>query len=310
MKVLITGIAGFIGYHTALKFLEEGHQVLGFDNFSDYYDTSLKFARAKLLTNKNVDVHVADLKNESTFDTIISNEKPDIIVHLAAIAGVRYSMDYPREYIDTNISGTLNLISSCEKHNVQNVIYASTSCVMHGNPLPWGESNTFHLQLNPYGYSKYINESQFEISKIPNAVGLRFFTVYGPYGRPDMALFDFTKKILNDEPITIFNYGYMKRDFTYVDDIVAGIVLVSKNMTKRDMYCLGYGKQVELMHFVEQIEKNLNKTAIKNYTEKHPADAKETWSDTTKLQRLGYKPQVSIEEGVKRFIDWYKEYYV
>lgn len=310
MKVLITGIAGFIGYHTALKFLEEGHQVLGFDNFSDYYDTSLKFARAKLLTNKKIDVHIADLKNEATFDTIISNEKPDVIVHLAAIAGVRYSMDYPREYIDTNISGTLNLISSCEKHNVQNVIYASTSCVMHGNPLPWGESNTFHLQLNPYGYSKYINESQFEISKIPNAVGLRFFTVYGPYGRPDMALFDFTKKILNDEPITIFNYGDMKRDFTYVDDIVAGIVLVSKNMTRRDMYCLGYGKQVELMHFVEQIEKNLNKTAIKNYTEKHPADAKETWSDTTKLQRLGYKPQVSIEEGVKRFIEWYKEYYV
>lgn len=310
MKVLITGISGFIGYHTALAFLKEGHEVFGFDNFSDYYDTRLKFSRSKILTNNKIDVHVADLKKEKSFEYIIRDRKPDIVIHLAAIAGVRYSMDFPHEYVNTNILGTMNLISVCEKYNIENVVYASTSCVMHGNPLPWNESPTFHLQLNPYGYSKFVNESQFEISKISNAVGLRFFTVYGPYGRPDMALFDFTRKIINDETITIFNYGDMKRDFTYVDDIVDGILLVSKNMTNRDMYCLGYGRQVELMHFVEQIEKNLNKSAIKTFGPKHPADAKETWSDTTKLQRLGYKPQVSIEEGVKRFIDWYKEYYV
>ena len=192
---------------------------------------------------------------------------------------------------------------------LENVIYASTSCVMHGNPLPWKEDDYLYQQINPYGYTKCINESQFAISKIPNAVGMRFFTVYGPWGRPDMALFDFTKNILAGNEITLFNYGDMKRDFTYVDDIVQGIWLVSQNMTPRDMYNIGYGKQVELERFVTAIETSLGKKAIKNYGPKHPADATETWSDTTKLQTLGYNPTTSIEEGVDNFVKWYMEHY-
>jgi len=205
--------------------------------------------------------------------------------------------------------GTLNLIQACEKEDIQNVIYASTSCVMHGNPLPWGEPEYLYPQINPYGYTKYINESQFHISKIPNAVGLRFFTVYGPWGRPDMALFDFTKNILEDNPITLFNYGDMKRDFTYVDDIVQGITLVAQNMTPRDMYSIGRGEVVELQRFVNAIETSLGKKAIIEYASKHPADAPATSSDTTKLQKLGYKPSTSIEQGVDNFVQWYREHY-
>ena len=309
MKVLITGIAGFIGFHTALELKKQGHSVIGFDNFNDYYDVNLKHERARILESNQIDVRLVDLKIERDVDNLIKEVEPELVIHLAAIAGVRYSMDHPREYIDTNITGTLNLIESCERNSVENVVYASTSCVMHGNSLPWAESDTFQLQLNPYGYSKYINESQFHISKIKNAVGLRFFTVYGPYGRPDMALFDFTKNILANKAITVYNYGDMKRDFTYVDDIVQAIILVSNNMTNRDIYCVGYGEQVELLHFIGQIEKNLDKTAIKIFADKHPADAKETWSDTTKLKSLGFESKTSIEEGVKKFVQWYTEYY-
>jgi len=239
----------------------------------------------------------------------IKREKPDLVVHLGAMAGVRYSMDNPQEYIDNNVTGSMNVILACEEAGVENVIYASTSCVMHGNKLPWKEDDHLYQQINPYGYTKCINESQFAISKIPNAVGLRFFTVYGPWGRPDMALFDFTKNIVAGKPITLFNYGNMKRDFTYVEDIVQGIWLVSQNMTPRDMYNIGYGKQVELERFVSAIERSLNKTAIREYGPKHPADATETWSDTTKLQKLGYNPSTPIEVGVENFVRWYMDRY-
>lgn len=313
MKVFITGIAGFIGFHTALKFKKDNNEVIGIDNYCDYYDLNLKKDRARILKENDITVCAGDIRNSEYINNLISSFKPDIIIHLAAMAGVRYSMDYPEAYIDTNIHGTLNLIRACENNNIDKVIFASTSCVMHGNPLPWNESLSFGLQLNPYGYTKYINESQFFISKIEKTVGLRFFTVYGPYGRPDMALFDFTKNILAGNPITIFNYGDMKRDFTYVDDIVDAIYIVSENLkvntSKREVYCVGYGEQVELMDFVSEIEKNLHKKAIKNFAPQHPADVKETWSDTRKLQALGYKPKVSIREGVKNFVNWYRNYY-
>jgi UDP-glucuronate 4-epimerase len=310
MKVMITGMAGFIGFHTAVHFKRAGHFVTGFDNFNSYYDPSLKMKRAgKLNVDHGIICRNMDLKNLDDFSDWMKDVKPDLVVHLGAMAGVRYSMDNPQEYVDNNVTGSLNLIKACEEAGVENVIYASTSCVMHGNPLPWKEDDYLYQQINPYGYTKCINESQFAISKIPNAVGMRFFTVYGPWGRPDMALFDFTKNILAGNEITLFNYGDMKRDFTYIDDIVQGIWLVANNMTPRDMYNIGYGKQVELERFVTAIETSLGKKAIKNYGPKHPADATETWSDTTKLQKLGYSPSTPIEEGVDNFVKWYMEHY-
>ena len=309
MKFLITGIAGFIGFHTAIRLVNAGHEVCGFDNTNDYYDPDLKWDRVDILREKGVRWRTGDLENADEMMDIVGFYKPDFCIHLAAMAGVRYSMDHADQYIKTNCLGTLNLIRALEEHDIQNVIYASTSCVMHGNELPWGEPDYLYPQINPYGYTKAINESQFHISKIPNAVGLRFFTVYGPWGRPDMALFDFTKNILAGNPITLFNYGDMKRDFTYVDDIVSGIECVINNMTPRDMYSIGRGEVVELQRFVDAIQKSLGVDAIIEYGPKHPADAKETASDTTKLQKLGYAPKTSIEEGVDNFVQWYLEHY-
>ena len=314
MKILVTGAAGFIGFHTALWFNKQGHDVYGLDNYNSYYDPDLKHKRARVLEEYNIEVRQIDIANSRSGEVnLMSNWiqqiKPDFVIHLAAMAGVRYSMENPAEYITNNCIGSLNVIQACERHGIQNVIYASTSCVMHGNPMPWGEPEHLFQQINPYGYTKAITESQFHISKIPNAVGLRFFTVYGPWGRPDMALFDFTKKILADEPITLFNYGDMKRDFTYVDDIVHGIDCVVNNMTSRDMYSIGRGEVVELDRFVRAIETSLGKKAIREYGPKHPADAKETWSDTRKLQQIGYNPKTSIEKGVDNFVNWYRRHY-
>lgn len=310
MKVLITGGAGFIGYHVAKKFVAEGHEVFCIDNFNDYYDVKLKYAReARLLNNHGIKVEKVDIQDADKLKGCILKNRPDMVIHLAASAGVRYSMEHAQEYIDNNITGTQNVIRACEHGGVDNVIYASTSCVMHGHPLPWGEVDALGPHLSPYGYTKATNESQFQVSNIENAVGLRFFTVYGPYGRPDMALFDFTKKILNHEEITVYNEGNMIRDFTYVDDIVQGIFLVANNMTNRDIYCIGYGERVKLTYFIKCIEKELGIDAKMKYEEHHPADALETWSDTDKLKKLGYNPSTPIEEGVKNFVKWYREFY-
>mgnify|MGYP003109581891 CR=1 FL=1 len=310
MKVMITGIAGFIGMHTAVKFKQQGWDVCGFDNFNNYYDPKLKKDRAKqLLDQHGIIVTDRDLRSKWQMDTFVTSERPDLVIHLAAMAGVRYSMDHADEYIDNNILGTHNLITACETAQVENVIYASTSCVMHGNELPWSPDEKLGKQLSPYGYSKATNEHMFHISNIENAVCLRFFTVYGPWGRPDMALFDFSKNILADNPIHVFNNGDMKRDFTYVDDIVAGIWVVSQNMSNRETYCIGNGQQVDLMHFISEIESNLDKKAEMIFKPKHPADAQETWSDTTKIEQLGYKSQTPIEQGVKNFVQWYRNYY-
>lgn len=310
MKVLITGIAGFIGYHTAIRFSQLGHEVTGFDNFNDtVYDSSIKRDRANLLfDNYNISCVMGDLKDVLSIETIVGSFNPDLVIHLAAHAGVRVSLDCPGEYIDNNVKGTQNLIDVLEKHNIKNVIYASTSCIMEGNNLPWGPDDKLGPQLSPYAYSKQTNENQFHISKIKNAVGLRFFTVYGPWGRPDMALYTFADNITNGRPIDVYNNGDMKRDFTYVDDIVQGIELVSRNITKRDIYCIGYGQQVQLMEFINHIEQNIGKQAQKIFKPRHPADALETWSDTSKLQALGYKPTTPISVGVANFIDWFRNY--
>jgi len=309
MRILITGIAGFIGMHTALRLTELGHDVMGFDNVNNYYEPLLKEQRIAVLVEKGIGFWRADLRDRDQMMDSISQSRPDMVIHLAAMAGVRYSLEHADEYIDVNCHGTLNLIKACEQYEVENVIYASTSCVMHGNELPWGEPEYLYPQINPYGYTKAITESQFHISKIPNAVGLRFFTVYGPWGRPDMALFDFTKNIVAGNPITLFNNGDMYRDFTYIDDIVQGIVCVVNNMTPRDMYAIGRGEVVELQRFVDAIQDSLGIKAIIEYGPKHPADAHITSSDTTKLNALGYSPKTSIEQGVDNFIQWYRSHY-
>lgn len=311
MRVFITGLAGFIGYHTAVKFAREGWEVYGVDNFNDViYHSELKYDRAdRLRIDQGIVVANVDINDFIQLRHQVRLANPDLIIHLAAHAGVRTSMDNPEEYIKNNVLGTQNVIKAAESEGVNNAIYASTSCVMHGQPLPWKEYMDLGPQLSPYGYTKLSNESQFHVSNIENVAGLRFFTVYGPWGRPDMALFTFTQNILDNKPITVYNDGDMKRDFTYIDDIVTGIWIVANNMNNREIYCIGNGRQVELMHFIKEIENNLKLTAEKHYYPAHPADAKETWSDTTKLQALGYAPKTSIENGVKKFVQWYRNYY-
>ena len=307
--VFITGIAGFIGFHTALKYKANGWDVWGVDNFNEYYDPDLKEFRASVLWDEGINVGRMDIRSKDMTNYMME-ANPDLVIHLAASAGVRVSLDEPVQYIDNNIHGTQCVINSCETVGVENVIYASTSAVMEGNPLPWNEVDKPGHQLSPYGYTKLTNEHQFHVSKIKNAVCIRFFTVYGPYGRPDMALFTFTKNIIEGKPITVYNNGDMKRDFTYVDDIVQGIWLVSQNMTPRDTYCLGNGKQVDLMDFIREIEKNVgNGQATYDFQPAHPADAKETWSDTTKIQKLGYTSTTDVADGVRNFVEWYKKYY-
>jgi len=313
-KVMITGGAGFIAYHLARSLMNDGHEVHGFDNFNDYYDPTLKRARQQELKKENIDVSFVDLTNLPDVKGILKEWKPDVVMHLGAYAGVRHSLDDPGTYVFNNIVGTHNLIEACKANGVENVVYASTSCVMAGNEMPWREDEKLGYSLNPYGYSKATNEAQFMSSDIKSAIGLRFFTVYGPWGRPDMALFTFTRNIVEDKPIQLFNYGDMIRDFTYVDDIVQGVKIVinrALNSTEslKEVYNIGYGEQVQLMDFVYEIEKNIGKEAIKDLVPRHPADTQATWSDTTKLQALGYKPTTSIKQGVANFVEWYKEYY-
>lgn len=309
MKIFITGISGFIGYHLARKLFSQGHHVLGIDSYNNYYDVSLKRSRAAKLEDLGIEVSYGDLTS-TTFksDWYDKLEGIDAVIHLAAYAGVRYSLEFPKLYINNNIIGTQNLIEACEHWEVNKVLYASTSSVMNGNPVPWDENTKLHNQKHPYGYSKVVNESQFQMSSIENTIGMRFFTVYGPWGRPDMALFDFTKNILAGNEISVFNNGDMVRDFTYIDDIIDGVTILLAQSGKH-IYNIGRGEKVQLMDFVGEIEKNLNQKAKIRMASMHPADAKETWSDTTKLKALGYNPKVSIEEGVSKFVHWYKNYY-
>jgi UDP-glucuronate 4-epimerase len=312
MNIFITGIAGMIGYHTALHLHNQGHAVTGLDNFNDYYEVSLKRERARLLKDQHgIDTVEADLQTIN-YDTVLKDV--DVVVHLAAYANPRHALEFPQLYIDTNIVGTQRLIEGCERMGIQNVVYASSSCVMHGQPLPWNEHDRPLHQNNPYGWSKRANECQFMHSRIAKTAGLRFFTVYGPYGRPDMVMFSFTKNIIEGNTIGLYNYGDMKRDWTYVEDVVQGICLVVEDSaqstdTSHEIYNLGYGEQVQLRDFVTELENYIGKKAIIELWPKHPADVPATWSDTSKLQRLGYKPTTAIATGVGKFVDWYRTYY-
>ena len=313
MKYYITGINGFIGFTLAKKLSELGHDVTGIDNMNHYYDVALKTARNRILKDEyKVRSYYGNVLSNSDLDHTFSKEKPDVVIHLAAYAGIRNSLENPNLYINNNIYGTQNLINVCEKYGVEKVLYASTSSVMANNNIwPWNEQERLGDMLSPYAYTKQSNEHQFKISKIKNTVGLRFFTVYGPWGRPDMALFTFANKIVKKEAIDIYNYGDMKRDFTYVDDIVQGIFGLLEEIPEGDeIYNIGYGKQVGLMEFITEIEENLGRSAEKNFLPMHPADSKETWADISKLvNRTGYDPKTSVVDGVKEFIDWYKSFY-
>jgi UDP-glucuronate 4-epimerase len=308
-RVIVTGAAGFIGAQLADRLQQRGLTVKGIDNFNDHlYSPLLKADRVK---HFGLDMWGCDLRDEVKLEALLRDFNPDTIVHLAAHAGVRDSFGKEKQYHSNNIDATQNLIDICKNHLPDvRIVYASTSCVYAGSQVPWTEGKETGKQLNPYGWSKWSNECQMQSSTL-NTVGLRFFTVYGPWGRPDMALFDFTKNILEGNEITVYNYGDMKRDFTYVEDILDGIEIVLNNedIPAGEIFNIGRGEQVGLMDFISEIEKNTGKEAIKNLVPKHPADTLETWSNTTKLQSLGYEPKVSIAEGVRRFYEWYKNYH-
>ena len=311
-KIYITGIAGFIGFHTAKKLSIEGYAVYGMDNFNDYYDSKLKRDRANILKDEyDINIETRDIQHLNKYSLSLSYDY-DAVIHLAAYAGVRDSLDNTQTYIDTNITGTQKLIKVCEEFEIP-VVYASSSSVspgiLHAEDYPIFEHHT-----NPYAWSKYVNECQFAHSKLLSA-GLRFFTVYGPYGRPDMALNLFANNISQGKEINVYNNGDMQRDFTYVDDIVQGIQLVLENIltqpqeNKHEIYNIGSGKKNELIDYIECLENELGRVALKNYLPMHPADAKATCADITKIQKLGYQPTTTIEDGIKQFTVWFKEYY-
>ena len=315
MKILITGAAGFIGSQLMNRLRSKGATVLGIDNYNDHlYDPQLKVDRTQ---HFELDIKVCDLRDYNATKAIFDAFQPEQVIHLAAHANVRDSFGKERDYHSNNIDGTQNLIEICKGRDVR-VIYATTSSVYGDTPVPengWTEDLVTAKQRNAYAYTKYINEIQFAISGVQN-VGLRFFTVYGPWGRPDMALFQFTKKMLANERIDVYNYGDMKRDFTYVEDILDGIeiILQDSSIESNEIFNIGRGQQVELMDFVKAIEKNACDTccgeeANINLAPRHPADTLETWSNTEKLQALGYSPKMDIQEGVDNFYKWYVEYH-
>jgi len=306
-RVLVTGAAGFIGSQLSDRLQKRGLTVKGIDNFNNHlYTPELKVDRMK---HFGLDIWGCDLKDEVKLEALLRDFRPDTIVHLAAMAGVRDSMGKEKSYHANNIDATQNLIDICKQHLPETrIVYASTSCVYAGSQTPWTEGQETGKQLNAYGYTKWANECQMQSSGL-NTTGLRFFTVYGPWGRPDMALFDFTKNILDGKEITVYNYGKMKRDFTYVEDILDGIeVVLDNDNLLGEIFNIGRGEQVELLDFIGEIEKQTGKKSIKNLAPKHPADTLETWSNTDKLQALGYDPKVSIAEGVEKFYEWYKTY--
>lgn len=321
-KILITGAAGFIGYHLAKRLLSLGVQVAGLDNMNAYYDVQLKKDRlARLELYPAFSFTQGDLADGETVNRIFEEFRPDIVVNLAAQAGVRYSIDHPREYIDSNIIGFFNILEACRHYQPEHLLFASSSSV-YGNQkkTPFATTDNVDHPISLYAATKKTDElmayTYCHLYGIP-ATGLRFFTVYGPFGRPDMAYFKFTNKIMKGEPITIFNQGDMYRDFTYVDDIVTGI----QNMLccppkpngegdRYKIYNIGNNHPEKLMTFIETLEKALGKTAEKEYLPMQPGDVYQTYADVSELEKdFGFRPSTSIAEGLGNFARWYREYY-
>lgn len=332
-KILITGAAGFIGYHLATRLLGRNDEVVGLDNLNDYYDVNLKLARLKQVAmNPNFKPVRIDLADRDAMKRLFEEEKFDLVVNLAAQAGVRYSLINPYSYIDSNVSGFLNILEGCRQNNVKHLVFASSSSVYGANTkMPFSVHDNVDHPVSLYAATKKANElmahTYASLYNIP-CTGLRFFTVYGPWGRPDMALFLFTKAILENKPIDVFNYGKMQRDFTYIDDIVEGVVRVMDRVASPNpvwsgnapdsatsyapykLYNIGNNNPVELMHYIEVLEQCLNKKAEKNLLPIQAGDVPATYADVDDLIKdVGFKPSTSIEEGIKKFVEWYRSYY-
>jgi len=332
-KILVTGAAGFIGFHSSLRLLERGDEVFGLDNLNDYYDVNLKYARLEQLkVFPNFHFVQMDLADREKMPQLFAEEKFDRVLNLAAQAGVRYSLKNPHSYVDSNLVGFVNILEGCRHNNVEHLTYASSSSVYGLNTtMPFSIHHNVDHPVSLYAASKKANElmahTYSHLYDLPTT-GLRFFTVYGPWGRPDMALFLFTKAILEGKPIDVFNYGKMKRDFTYIDDIVEGVIRVLDNIAvpnanwKGDvpdpgtscapykLYNIGNNNPVELMDYIGAIESALGMTAEKNMLPIEPGDVPATYADVADLVAdVGFKPETSVQEGIARFVDWYRLYY-
>ena len=333
MKILVTGAAGFIGAATAQRLIEQGDEVVGLDNLNAYYDVTLKEARLKRLKSQADFRFVKlDLADTAGVAALFAREKFPRVVHLAAQAGVRYSLENPHAYIQSNVTGTLNILEGCRHTGVEHLVYASTSSVYGANTnMPFSTHRGVDHPLSLYASSKRANElmahNYSALFKLPTT-GLRFFTVYGPWGRPDMALFLFTRNILEGKPIDVFNNGHHQRDFTYVDDIAEGVVRAAERVAHPDpgwnsqtpdpassfapfrLYNIGNNRPVQLLRYIEVIEKALGRRAIKNFLPLQPGDVPETFADIEDLVRdVGYRPATPVEVGVKRFVEWFCDYY-
>ncbi len=336
MKILVTGAAGFIGAHVTLELLDRGDQVVGIDNLNDYYEVSLKEARLKLINeapaSDNFTFIKMDLADRDGIEGLFAEHQFDKVVNLAAQAGVRYSIENPHAYIDSNIVGFLNILEGCRHHKIKHLVYASSSSVYGANEtMPFSIHDNVDHPMSLYAASKKANElmahTYSNLYDLPTT-GLRFFTVYGPWGRPDMALFLFTKAILAGEPINVFNYGKHRRDFTYIDDIVEGIIRTLDKVAAPNpdwsglspdsgsskapwrVYNIGNNSPVELMTYIETLENELGKKAEKNLLPIQPGDVPDTYADVEALiQDTGYKPTTSVEQGIKNFVAWYREYH-
>lgn len=312
-NVLITGAAGFIGFHLAGHLSARGDTVVGLDNFNDYYAPQLKRDRAKKLKKEGVEIVEGDICDNALLHDIIQKHRITHLVHLAAQAGVRYSIANPQAYLKANLEGFLNILEACRRFPNIKLTYASSSSVYGNNTkVPFSEEDRTDHQASLYGATKKSNElmaySYHQLYNIP-VTGLRFFTVYGPWGRPDMAYFSFTNAILNDQPVEIFNQGKMQRDFTYIDDIVEGTTAAIDLESACEIFNLGNHKPVELLQFVKIIEKSLGKKAQKKLLPMQPGDVPSTYADIEFSRlKLGFSPKVTLEEGIPRFVEWYKEY--
>lgn len=332
MKFLVTGAAGFIGFHACKRLLEAGHEVVGIDNMNDYYDVNLKQSRLDLLQSPLFSFHKIDLAVREGMAQLFASEKFNRVIHLAAQAGVRYSLENPFAYADSNLIGYLNILEGCRHNKVEHLLYASSSSVYGLNrKMPFSTDDSVDHPVSLYAATKKANElmahTYSHLYGIPTT-GLRFFTVYGPWGRPDMALFKFTKAMLEGKSIDVYNYGKMKRDFTYIDDIVEAIVRMQDIIPQPNpewtvetgspadssapyrVYNIGNSSPVELMDYITALEEALGMKAEKNMMPIQPGDVLETSADTKPLyDMVGFRPQTSVKQGVKNFVDWYKAYY-
>lgn len=333
MKFLVTGAAGFIGFHVSERLLAAGHQVIGIDNLNDYYDVNLKLARLNLIENHpQFRFQKIDLADRQGMADLFALEQPQRVIHLAAQAGVRYSLENPHAYADANLVGHLNVLEGCRHHKVEHLLYASSSSVYGLNrKMPFSTDDSVDHPVSLYAATKKANElmshTYSHLYGLPTT-GLRFFTVYGPWGRPDMALFKFTKAIVEGNSIDVYNHGKMRRDFTYIDDIAEAIVRLQDVIPQVDaawtvetgspatssapyrVYNIGNSSPVELMDYISALEKALGKEAKKNMLPIQPGDVLETSADTTALyEAIGFKPHTSVDEGVKNFVEWYKAFY-